>query len=626
MFHGIDKGYTNKIAGFLTKIFTPRVIEASCDDDIDYAEQILIEQATEHFNDETMAKHTVAIINNINDGSHALSPQHVFLEYAIANELPSGQQKMISAYLRDRNLDIWSEDDVQQRDQDILVLAQQINSDFGLASSLNGYNFYSAPGPYAVVENQHTNASWIINANSMPNNSYMGKAYPSREEAFDAVRNIAKRDSITYASVQEAIVPSIHVAGNMAMIDINDKSFVIDTTTDPPRFIESEQSPYDTNPAIKAAVKTAAKVDGYDAGVTRIKVIYHGEVAMGTILGARTHHAPSGDINEYRISLDKPHSKIVWVRDCDVINVYNNQKVKKASSPEVFRYAKSKYRIDDRLFNSRIQAAQYITQQYGIDQNSVTSILINTPIVAQADDEFTAEDARKAGEFIGINWDEVEFTPESLAKGMNEEAKEHDRGHDEPIDLDVINNRLIDSAKIAVSHLMEDPMYYDKENDNGVYAQLTSNPAPLPGTKPVEKPGSMPNNKPSPNPVQPSPEPSQTPDGLGDKPELPPETKTDDSNRADKLTADIGSLSDQIKNTAKSMFQIDLDDDSKQAVIKQVINTLANEIAKQTAESVLKSYSPDKGAGPKDVNPPTSKAHGPAPVSAPKPTMPPAGI
>lgn len=626
MFQKVGQGYVNKIAGFLTKAFVPKKIEASQDDEIDYAHQLLIEQATEYFNDEKIAKHVVAIFDDINNDGHAYSPQYVFSDYACRNEIPISQQKIISAYLRDRNLDVWSADDLYERDREILVLAQQIDSDFQHLGSIGAYSFYGAPGPYMVAENTRTNAAWIINATNLPDAGYMGQAYPSKTDAFEAIRNITKRETADDPNIREAMMPQIHIAGNTSIIEVNGKSFSINTLTDPPRFEELEQSPYDADPEIRQAMMTTAKIEGFDAGVTRIKVIHRGNVVMGTILGARTHHAPSGEIDEYRVSLDKPHSKIVWVRDSEVVTVYtntNNNGSKKFRKASITRSSKSSYVVDGQPL-SRIAAANYLASQYSLSKNEVAAILIDAPMVfAQQEGEFTAEDARKAGEEIGIDWGEVEFTPESLAKGMCEEAKEHDQGQDTAIDLDVISDRRIDSAKIASSHLLEDPQYYDKEeakeeaestgesDEDGfsVYAQLTSNPAPapvgIPGTKPAGPPApdkevNGPSSADSRLPVLGSPatdKPSTTPKPNSKptpEPELTPEPKIDDGgdDRMGALTTNINSLADQIGDTAKSMFKVDLDDKSRDAVIKQVINTLATEIAKSTADRVLESYSP----------------------------------
>ena len=68
------------------------------------------------------------------------------------------------------------------------------------------------------------------------------------------------------------------------------------------------------------------------------------------------------------------------------------------------------------------------------------------------------ETAGEIGTEIGINWDEVEFNYDDLAKGIEVEM-EH--GSHDP-ETDVIGDDLHLSAKIAWAHLKELPDYYDR--------------------------------------------------------------------------------------------------------------------------------------------------------------------
>jgi len=73
----------------------------------------------------------------------------------------------------------------------------------------------------------------------------------------------------------------------------------------------------------------------------------------------------------------------------------------------------------------------------------------------------TAYDAKEIGERIGINWDEVEFTPDDLKKGIEVE-KEHGPKDEE---TDVTGGDLETTAKIAWAHLKESSDYYNLLED-----------------------------------------------------------------------------------------------------------------------------------------------------------------
>jgi hypothetical protein len=73
-------------------------------------------------------------------------------------------------------------------------------------------------------------------------------------------------------------------------------------------------------------------------------------------------------------------------------------------------------------------------------------------------DEFTAEEARRVGEEIGIDWARVPFDVDQLRIGMNVEL-EHGR-HDPHTNVSDDNPHV--TAKIALAHLNEFPDYYTR--------------------------------------------------------------------------------------------------------------------------------------------------------------------
>ena len=72
--------------------------------------------------------------------------------------------------------------------------------------------------------------------------------------------------------------------------------------------------------------------------------------------------------------------------------------------------------------------------------------------------EFTADEARKVGEQIGIDWTTAPFDVEQFRLGMNVEL-EHGR-HDPQ--TDVTGSDPIITGKIALAHLKEFPDYYTR--------------------------------------------------------------------------------------------------------------------------------------------------------------------
>jgi hypothetical protein len=71
---------------------------------------------------------------------------------------------------------------------------------------------------------------------------------------------------------------------------------------------------------------------------------------------------------------------------------------------------------------------------------------------------FTVQDARSAGEQIGIDWAHSRFDVEQFRMGMDVEL-EHGR-HDP--DTNVTDDDVLVTAKIARAHLNEFPDYYSR--------------------------------------------------------------------------------------------------------------------------------------------------------------------
>ena len=71
---------------------------------------------------------------------------------------------------------------------------------------------------------------------------------------------------------------------------------------------------------------------------------------------------------------------------------------------------------------------------------------------------FTADEARRVGEQVGIDWDTAPFDVEQLRMGMEIEL-EHGR-HDTA--TDVTGDDPVMTAKIALAHLNEFPDYYTR--------------------------------------------------------------------------------------------------------------------------------------------------------------------
>ena len=71
---------------------------------------------------------------------------------------------------------------------------------------------------------------------------------------------------------------------------------------------------------------------------------------------------------------------------------------------------------------------------------------------------FTADQAREAGERIGIDWSTSRFDVEQFRMGMDVEL-EH--GTHDP-ETNVTNDDVVATAKIARAHLNEFPDYYSR--------------------------------------------------------------------------------------------------------------------------------------------------------------------
>lgn len=72
--------------------------------------------------------------------------------------------------------------------------------------------------------------------------------------------------------------------------------------------------------------------------------------------------------------------------------------------------------------------------------------------------KFSKEDAEKAAEEIGLDWDKHEFAVADLIKGMNVEL-EHGTRY---ADVNVTDDKPVPTAKIALAHLYEFADYYDR--------------------------------------------------------------------------------------------------------------------------------------------------------------------
>lgn len=71
---------------------------------------------------------------------------------------------------------------------------------------------------------------------------------------------------------------------------------------------------------------------------------------------------------------------------------------------------------------------------------------------------FSAEEARRVGEQIGIDWGSAPFDVEQFRKGMDVELEHgvHDPG------TNVTNDDPLVTGKIALAHLNEFPDYYTR--------------------------------------------------------------------------------------------------------------------------------------------------------------------
>jgi hypothetical protein len=95
-----------------------------------------------------------------------------------------------------------------------------------------------------------------------------------------------------------------------------------------------------------------------------------------------------------------------------------------------------------------------------------------------ARESFTAEEARRAGEQVGIDWPRAPFDVEQFRMGMNVELEHGLRDRT----TNVTDDDSISTAKIALAHLNEFPDYYtrlllmEQEAEHGTAASDTSTP------------------------------------------------------------------------------------------------------------------------------------------------------
>lgn len=68
----------------------------------------------------------------------------------------------------------------------------------------------------------------------------------------------------------------------------------------------------------------------------------------------------------------------------------------------------------------------------------------------------TPQIAKILGSIIGIDWEKVDYYPDDLFDGM---LVEYEHGSKDKV-TNVTNDDPIQTAKIALAHLNENPMYY----------------------------------------------------------------------------------------------------------------------------------------------------------------------
>lgn len=108
---------------------------------------------------------------------------------------------------------------------------------------------------------------------------------------------------------------------------------------------------------------------------------------------------------------------------------------------------------------SYMRVAQQSFEEEMPDESDITDIDLPEPEEANGiSPSLSEEEARDLGEMIGINWEEVKFSPGSLVKGFTVEL-EH--GKLDP-ETNVTNDDKELTAKIAWNHLKELPDYYER--------------------------------------------------------------------------------------------------------------------------------------------------------------------
>lgn len=73
--------------------------------------------------------------------------------------------------------------------------------------------------------------------------------------------------------------------------------------------------------------------------------------------------------------------------------------------------------------------------------------------------QFTLQEAKDIAQQLGVDFDNVAFTPEEYLEGLNIEL-EHGSVDSE---TNVTNDDLMATAKIALAHLNEIPIYYNDD-------------------------------------------------------------------------------------------------------------------------------------------------------------------
>lgn len=98
--------------------------------------------------------------------------------------------------------------------------------------------------------------------------------------------------------------------------------------------------------------------------------------------------------------------------------------------------------------------------EYMSEEEEIEDVYQQLQSISSAKEDFdlSADEAKELGEKLGIDWDEVGYTPEDFIKGIK---VEFEHGSVDP-ETDVTGDDLEETAKIAWAHLKEMDDYYDK--------------------------------------------------------------------------------------------------------------------------------------------------------------------